>query len=245
MDIKSIVIMNNENGNILFLILIAVALFAALSYAVSLSMRSGSGSANTEQVDLLASQVSQYGAGLTNTMTRMRLTNSCSDNDFNLYHDSFDEDYTNPSSPPNDTCTVFHPNGGGVVAQAPPVMAVPVSAPTDQYWYSSCMEIDGVGSSANGVAGKELLLQAFVTRDVCLKLNEKMGIANTGGVPPQYNGGETDPASSGPCQYLGNYTDTMSAGTVGDAPELNSGHTGCYQSTSDQMYRFYHVLLAR
>jgi len=238
---------NKQGGNVLFLILIAVALFAALSYAVSLSMRSSGGNSNAEQIDLLASQISQYGAGLTNTMTRMRLTNGCSDNEFSFFHDSFDEDYTNPTSPFDNSCTVFHPNGGGVVAQMPPVGGVPAGASTNQYWYASCMEVDAVGISAAGVNGKEILLQSFVTRDICIKVNEKMGISNPAGSPPQFNQGETEPASSGPCQYVGNFTNTMAVGinAGGGAYELNGQHTGCYQSTSDNLYRFYHVLLAR
>lgn len=238
---------NKQAGNVLFLILIAVVLFAALSFAISQSTRTTGGSANDDDANLLAAQVAQYGSALTNALVRMRLSNNCTDITINLFHASFTYNYTNPAAPVSNFCNVFDARGGGVVAQVPPIKAVPTGSPTNQYWYVSCMAVKGIGTDANGANSKELIVQSFLNKDVCMKVNQKFGITNTGGNPPQVSAAQTDPASAAACQYIGSYADTFMIGTsgAGEGVELDGHETGCYQNTADQLYRFYHVLLAR
>jgi hypothetical protein len=63
-----------QRGNALFLVLIGVALFAALAYAVTQSGRSGGGSTAAEQRTLIASRITQMGAGLKTATDRLMLS---------------------------------------------------------------------------------------------------------------------------------------------------------------------------
>jgi hypothetical protein len=117
----------SQSGNALFLILIAVALFAALSYAVTVSGRGG-GTVSKETAQLEAAAISSYLGEIRNAVTRLRLTGGCTDAQINFEGSGYTDGPTgpyggtvmiannsNPSSPTNDSCDVFHKNGGGVV----------------------------------------------------------------------------------------------------------------------------------
>lgn len=150
----------SEKGNALFLILIAVALFAALSYAVTQSGRGG-GSVDREQALISASQVTQYGAGLRTTITRMIITGT----------DAYNLDFTTTSGASNE---VFDAAGGGAVEQDPPSTAggsaaydylVPTTATSGFY-------IDGVGTDAADV----ILIAEDISVAVCTAINRGLGV---------------------------------------------------------------------
>jgi hypothetical protein len=97
---------DNERGNALFLILIAVALFAALSYAVTQSGRGG-GTIDKEQALISASQITQYPSSIRSAVTRMVITGTAIST-------------LNFLVAGTGSAAVFHADGGGVIAQAPP-----------------------------------------------------------------------------------------------------------------------------
>ena len=240
-----------QKGNVLFLILIAVVLFAALAFVVSSSMRSNPGSVSEDKAKLIATQMVQFGNTLTNSAMRLIMSNGCTNRNLNFYHSGFARDFTNNDAPADGSCNIFGPNGASVPAMKPPQGAVPAgtASPNNEYFYVGCMEVWGVGTSGTGEPSKELLVQAIVTREVCLQINEKMGITNTGGNPPVWDYGVTE---VGWCQYghpiLGAYQDAIGVGRTdiaGYAPELYGTSTGCYQSNADDLYRFYHVVIPR
>jgi hypothetical protein len=154
----------NEHGNALFLILIAVALFAALSYAVTQSGRGGGG-VDREQALISASQVTQYGAGLRTTVTRMVITGSAvTDLEFD----------SNNSDPTNE---VFHTSGGGAVDQAPPATAGTATS----YTYMTTdgtngFHIIGIGTDTTG-SGQDVIVGVDgLTLAVCRAINSGLGL---------------------------------------------------------------------
>ena len=108
----------NQSGNVLFLILIAVALFAALSYAVTQSTRGG-GNANDEVSQIDRAQIFQFAGYVKIAVDRMRVINSCADEDISAHADFWG--HTNYQHTPtvSDDCKIYHPDGGAVSYQAP------------------------------------------------------------------------------------------------------------------------------
>lgn len=96
--------MKNASGNALFMILIAVALFAALSYAVTQSGR-GAGGIAREQAMLDKAQLDNYLAAVNYGVMKLEQLAGCKLIDF-----------TPPAQQGSGskTCTLFHPDGGGV-----------------------------------------------------------------------------------------------------------------------------------
>ncbi|AEP10240.1 hypothetical protein [Micavibrio aeruginosavorus] len=235
---------SGERGNVLFLILIAVALFAALSYAVTQSTRSGSGDASGETNLISSAQLTQYPAGIRTSIVRMIIAGAqVEDLLFN---------------PPSDFASiageenygVFHPQGGGSVFTN--ASADMLEAGADGRWYFNMQaEITNVG--INGAGGNDLI--AFLpgmSRNVCRKINDELGIVATGG-----NDANGDAIPTGP-----NYIPT-GAQEGGNTNYMNEGYTapgsaavtigldftgqpfGCYDANNSGDYVYYHVLVER
>ncbi|MDD9899440.1 MAG: hypothetical protein OXT65_00485 [Alphaproteobacteria bacterium] len=107
-------------GNVLFLVLIAAALFAALSYAVTQSGR-GSGSIDKETAALETAKFLQQVTLIGSTVDRMILT-GCAKTQI-TYEGATTSNppgYVNGSSPSDNSCHVYEPEGGGLTYSSPP-----------------------------------------------------------------------------------------------------------------------------
>lgn len=189
--------MNNQSGNVLFLILLAVALFAALSYAVTSANRGGSSSVSKDKAKVNAAAIVQYMTSLKNSFMRMKVSNGCTDNQFDFYNQIWVDKSnvltttSNLNAPADKRCHVFDGNGGGMV---PMVSSNESLAQT----YGGNLkaghgnvrvgQITGVGTS--DVGGTESANDIFLVvnglnRETCLAINEQLGINNPSGEPPQ------------------------------------------------------------
>lgn len=126
MNLKSA---SSQNGNVLFLILIAVALFAALSYAITNSTRTNGNGISKEKATAYASQILQFGASMRQTISRMKLSNGCTDSTLDFYTPVYHKyTTTTPSNTVNTNasakCHLFDANGGNMVPVIPPVEAL-------------------------------------------------------------------------------------------------------------------------
>lgn len=252
---------SGERGNVLFLILIAVALFAALSYAVTSSSRSGSKDQGREKNVIGGAEITQYPAGLRTAILRMIIAGVANDELYfdtpavfgaGLAIDDTDGDET------DETRAVFHPAGGGAAYQVanPELM----STGAQQAWiFSGDYSVNRIGITANAATGSDLI--AFlpnVTRSVCLRINEQLGItvtvdANGDGIPAGGtnlgvpvvgdNMTEANPGYS--------YVADHRIGTIPGGPDFAGQPYGCYDAddgngpTSAQPYVYYHVLVER
>lgn len=184
--------MNNtrQSGNALFLILIAVALFAALSYAVTQSSRGGGASASKEQNIIYASRIVQLSTTIENAITKLQISNECSDTQISFENPVFFQfpwdHYVNSNAPADKTCHVFAADGGGVspaqlLAEAFTPCCVDGLRDTE-YRYP---RFSGEGIADLGLGDPELtLLVGGLKKDVCIELNNKLGVDNPGGDPP-------------------------------------------------------------
>jgi hypothetical protein len=157
---------NKQSGNVLFLILIAVALFAALSYAVTQSTRGG-GNANDESSLINSAEIIQYAGLLKATVTRLRITNSCQDTEFNFENNVTAVTYSNPNAPINNGCDVFHADGGDISISEPPLHG------GSSWFFSRFLVVNGIeGNGTNGVELSALLRD--LDEDTCLSINKQL-----------------------------------------------------------------------
>lgn len=240
--------MNRQSGNVFFIIFIGIALFAALGYAVSGSMRTGSNSGQTEKATMLATDIISYGNSIATAVKTMMVMNGCKetqitfeDNNGTSYKTvSGAYDYTNPNAPTDKSCHVFNPAGGGVT---PRIMSqdatlkdsdVAAHNMAPKSWFGGYGKMNGVGTEA-GSEGADLVLGiGFLKKEVCIEINNKLGIANPSGNPP------TDTWASGRFQgiYSDSTNDFNTTATQGKKAFCGTGSGG-------DRYQYLQVLIAR
>ena len=148
-------------------------------------------------------------------------------------------------------CRVFNPSGGGMVYMIPAVHdwldpAQSASPLYGQWYFPARVCVVGVGSGvagcrSDGVDNESLLIVLpWVKKDICIAINDKLGIPCPGNVPP------TQAANAWPA------TNPKFTGTYADGAELDLGglRTGCFEGSAgntppDKTYTFFQVLLAR
>ncbi|PZP57222.1 MAG: hypothetical protein DI586_01115 [Micavibrio aeruginosavorus] len=240
--------MNRQSGNVFFIIFIGIALFAALGYAVSQSMRTGSNAGQTEKSTMLATDIISYGNSIATAVKTMMVVNGCKetqitfeDNNGTSYKTvSGAYDYTNSNAPTDKTCHVFNPAGGGVtpriMSQNATLLDSDVAAHNmaPKSWIAQYGKFNGIGTET-GAEGADLILGiGFLKKEVCIEINNKLGITNPSGNPP------TDTWAGG--RFVGTYADS--------ANDFNTTATQgkkafCGTSTGGDRFMYYQVLIAR
>lgn len=252
--------MKRERGNILFLILLAVILFAALSYAVTSSLRGGGTDASNEKVQTQAAAILQHANQISAAITRMRLANNCTPNQISFAYDSNNDGvvnssdrYHNASAPGTNKCHVFNPAGGGATPSIPdPKWLVSSNSGSDLYgyWnYTGEEAIDNIGTTCTGESCKELMARViFLKKDLCLAINNALGITNNNGEPPT----NTSIRAHLSGLFNGSYVASAATMTASNGlPELAGKTTGCTRTQQlsgasfPNTYTFYHVLIER
>ncbi len=186
----------NERGNALFLILIAVALFAALSYAITNSSRGG-GDTSRETEEIAISQVLQFANSMSVAIQRLTLF-GCADDEitfednggFSHRKSGLAYDYTNLNAPGDESCHVFSPNGGAVSTQElPENIMVGRDEIADGHMDVNSIFVQpmitlGLGSDTPGDGTDIMLWIGFVRQDVCMRINDRLGVPNPSNLPP-------------------------------------------------------------
>lgn len=232
-----------QRGNVLFLILIAVALFGALSYAVVKSS-SGGGDASVEKAGLKAAQLIQYGDQVAYAVMKIRTIGGYSKSQV-----SFENNGTivNPNCS-EDTCRVFHPNGGGAhywELSEDWRGRHGIWVPPWRWNFSKNNQFQDVGTNCAAASCNDVaLLYRGIQREVCLEVNEQLGVGNPSGEPPE-SPGYTDPDYIGTMDY---YSSSYVIGSTnsGAADYALNGHfTGCFYDphASDDAYHFYRIII--
>ncbi len=236
-----------EHGNALFLILIAVALFAALSYAVTQS-GGGGGTIDKEQNLLNAAQITQYAASIQTAVMRMKLTGTA-DTDISFANNVV-AGYEHATPQPSSN-QVFALNGGGA-KYVPPKPEWLDSTQSAQTLYGenyvprhTC--IQGIGSAevanchSDGIDNEDLILFIpYITKELCIELNNKLGVTNPSGNPPVEFANAWPVGSA---KFQGSYT------SFNKLNQDNQYH-GCFEGDGAFVppagtYHYFHVLLAR
>ena len=231
-----------------------MALFAALSYAVTQSGR-GSGSITREQETLALSHILQYAASLERAIQRLTLMGGCvvgagSGGGFTgtIGFDSAQWNdptmYDNANAPADNSCDIFDPAGGGITWQAPPSV---VSSLAPEYLIGGFTEVIGLGESLTGSDSKELIFWSYVTRNMCISINNQVGLQNPGGDPPTLTGA-LFPIPPTPDPWMAIGEGFMNSGEIGGSGEANEAAgfmTGCVANNTVTGYILFHVLVVR
>ncbi len=245
----------SQSGSALFIVLIAVALFGALSFAVSTMMRDESGlKLVDEKAGLYANEILDYGRAVREAVQNIRISNGCSDTDISFQNSSV-TGYTNGT---NTACQIFHANGGGLNYIGPTTDSLdPSQSAKTGYsqWYflgESCVNDVGTGTqgcwNANGASDSDLVAALpWIKKDVCIEINDRLGITNPSGEPPQANGRTWNNAMP---KFTGVYTQGGHAiQSEQSNVEILKGKTaGCFEGETFPQtgtYSFYQVLIAR
>lgn len=230
-----------ESGNVLWYILIAVVLFGALSFAIAQSMRGGGSVMEDERVKISATEIVDYGTVLANAAAQLRLRGIRADA-ISLENPTL-AGYANANCA-DDSCKIFALDGGGVTYKAPSAdwldSTQSAQSGYGQWVFSGLNEVEQVGTDGATAANKELIaFLPYLSKTLCIALNDKVGMTNPAGDPPQ----EADAIGS----YGTPFTGTYSHGELLTLPE--KGKTaGCFEgggTPANGTYHYYQVLIAR
>jgi hypothetical protein len=173
----------HQSGNVFFFIFIAVFLFGALSAAVLNSQSSGR-DARDEQLTLAAGEIIEWGSQVEQAVQRLQ-ARGCSIDDIDFGNsvskntNGTDTEITNTNAPSDGSCSVFHPNGGGITAKVfTKYVATSDGAAinaTFGHWEIQNARIEGLG---NDLQSELTLRVMWLSNDLCMKINDILGVPN-------------------------------------------------------------------
>ncbi len=234
----------SQSGSAITIIFILIALFAALAFVVSSGSRSGADNLSGQQEDLIVTEILSYANTLKNAVKNL-LINGCDlETQLSFYSLGFQhpDHYENSLSPPDNSCAIFHPNGGAVSWQPTPQEIVNFGF--NEYSIHSKHKIQDIGDNSKN----ELLMTTKIPLGICKAINRKLSITTTDGNPPiDNNASHAIPIGEnfayGQWQINSHNNAFAGGGTRVNPIELIGKMSGCWQY-NDQYY-FYSVLAAR
>lgn len=190
-----------ERGNVLFYILIAVALLAALIFAVAQSGRGNIQQVSEEKARLFATEIIQNTGTMANGVAQLRLRGV---RDTEIDFDNPVVSYPNANCVDN-TCKLFHPGGAGLTYSTPDMQWLDETAAAatsfgtvggliGQWYfpYNTCVWQVGTGGdnchADTGDVTELMVWLPWVRREVCIQINELLGIPNPSDEPPAIGG---------------------------------------------------------
>lgn len=164
---------NRERGNALIYVLIAIALFAALSLTLGRQTDTGEASSlSDERAELYATQLISYAAQAKSSLDQMMFSGG----------EIATLDFTLPGAAGYDGGTaldkikrVYHPDGGGLVAEKLPEEAAAYSGsdPVAGWYMGRFNNVEWTETA--GVNGTDVILVAYgINEKICEKINEKV-----------------------------------------------------------------------
>lgn len=237
----------SEGGSVVVWILVGIALFAALSLAVTRGMRGGGeGKVAEDMARARAVDILQYGAALRSALQSLKIE-SIPDTQIS-FETPLLAGYANAACS-TESCKLFG-TGGGIGYRAPQddwlEPRESVRPLYGQWYFPGQICVDGIGTGdatcdADGTDNEDLVVfLPWVRKEICIRINEKLGVDNPGGSPPVE-------AGNGWGAAMPKFT-----GTFGEGVVLNqAGRTaGCFAGSGVNTppagtYAFFQVLSAR
>lgn len=223
----------SESGNVFFIIMLGVVLFAALMLTFSRSARQGGDQIGAKQAELLAVDILTYAQGLGTTVNKIMLKDGMSENLLS-FENPVEAGYTNAAcnaTPTPAACKIFDASGGGQRWEGQP----PNAGDGSPWTITGQNAVPDIGDDT---AADLVLLLPGLKRDLCLTINNKLGLDNPGGSPP------TDTDGLSITKFTGAFTNSE---RLGQDSELSGERSGCILHTqpNPDIYIFYHVLVER
>lgn len=222
---------HKQSGNAFIYVLVAIALFGALAYTFMRSSQQGSGDISQQEASIAAAGILSFARSVEEAVNRVRVKNRCSENEISFEHNGV---YVNPSAPGTKKCHIFDPAGGNITYSAPDDEKVFTNG-SQNYVFNAGFQLTKIGTDLN-----DLVLQLnYLSEQICITINNRLGVSNSGGTPPAEN---NDP---GDVNFVGTFG-TNKTNTIGDDGTGLSGKSGfCRNQASVPQYQFNYVLLAR
>lgn len=212
----------SQSGSVLFYILIGIALFAALGFAMSKMMQGESGPP-AEMKTTTATAILEYADTVRNAVRAMQVdgvdaNKICFDNP-GWGNGSYT--FAACATPAN---SVFDPNGGGVIWEKNSGDINNASS----WLFTGANGIKDVGTTcANASCADLKMVLPGLTKDVCIALNNQLGITNPGGDPPADTGYDATP-------FAGTYSisGTNDIGDEAGSAALAGQSAGCFKAVT-------------
>lgn len=222
-----------ERGNVFVFVLLGVVLFAALAFTFMRSAQQGTGNLSSQQLKIAAGDILSYAQQMEQSVSRLR-AKRISESSLDFENTSV-TGYTNAGCA-DDTCEIFDPAGGRMVWQSPSTGVNDGS----EWVISGALRINGVGTSNLAATASDLVLVLpNVDRDLCVELNNRLGVTNPSDAPPVAT------ANAG---YSTKFTGSFSLGDVLTSSQTDGKSAGCFTGSgtpASGTYHFYQVLVAR
>ncbi len=245
---------NSQSGNVLFFILIAIALLGALTATLNRSSNNTNDTGSHEQRQIQANEILTYAKSIETAVQNLR-ARGCGENEIAFWHDSNGDGVEgnpdanrNSYAPTDHSCHIFEPEGAGMTFVTVPDNYLDsffnASFAFGNYNYGANSSFPGVGRTGNCSVSecKELTMVLYhIKKELCLQINTALGIENPSGDAPF----ERTPLGNwGVAHFQGTYpssTNGVDNGVYG-AKTLCLKHEN---GSGDELYSFYHILLAR
>jgi hypothetical protein len=233
---------NGQKGNAFLIVLLGIALFAGLSFTVIRSMRGDNTTRiSTRDIQLAITEIMDYGQKLERAANRIR-RKGISENDISFQTQAL-TGYLNAGCA-EDGCKVFTPLGGALTYTKPRAEWLDARHEAESHFgdwlFTGGPCIPGVGSGetapcAAETTGELFAVLPYVKKEICLALNDRMGISNPGNDAPENN----SPLWSDP--FTGSYATTRNISVT----QVEGKYAGCLRGQSNPGYYFYQVLIPR
>lgn len=228
-----------RSGSVFFVILFAIAMFAALSYTVMKGSQSGSTSTiSKDKARMAATEIIAYGDTVAKTAQTIKLR-GCSDTQINFINATYFGGYnslnTNSTAPSDESCNIFSPIGGKLFITHPPDTWINDTNLTEPNWIpNGSNKIKNIG---NDLTSDLILVLYDVRSEVCIEINNRLGITNPTNAPPT-----TNALTDG-----GGFNGTYDTGAFGQITmtELVGKNAFCMIDSGDSRYKYIRVLIAR
>jgi len=227
-------LIQNQSGNVLFMILIAIVLFGALSFTVANMMNSGNTNyVGEEKAKLYASEIIDYNRKLKQAVQNLRISEGCDATEISFANST--NAFFDHSSGPRDACKIFSASGGDMT-YIPLNTSALDSSFSGNANYTVPYFTGGVRVLEIGTSNTELLGAAlFLKQTVCQSINEELGL------------GSTIPIDDAALTYFtGAYTASATPDLADEAASLEGEMSFCAQvGDGSPYYAYFSVLLPR
>jgi hypothetical protein len=219
-----------EQGNVILIVLVALAVFAALAYAVMKPSRTVQDNADVS-VMVNSAMVTQFPKMVHKSVIRLITEGVALEN----------QEFNAPDTIVDPKRSIFHEDGGKVTyANAPSTV---MAGDAEGTWsFNMNFEIDGLSSSAKGIAGNEMIaFLSDVNQTICEQVNQEMGIMGIPATPNYEAAIQVNQTNETTINQVKNVSLKSASGN-----EFDGKLYGCLQNGGlNGPYVFYYVLAQR
>lgn len=241
---------HSEHGSVFIYILLAISLFAAISYYTSQGSRATISQLSDDQARIAANEIVEFSDKIAAAVQKLILR-GCAETELSFANNVYQLTNGTPihaaghnaNAPTDGTCDVFNISGGGMNAiEFPENYGTEVAGNSTKPAHMGAFMYDILGIGNDGDADM-VWLGITLNQDICMTINEILGVPNSTTEPPQDD--DMDGTTS---SYNGTFPAGMSV-LGNDATELNGKTAFCFRRTNadptDGAYIYVHTLIAR